>query len=76
VSIIENSGAIVIPVDEIYFNVTNFHSLQTITMSPRYELEDTIIRRYSRFNAMGTQLTVRPIHPTTIEILSVIFYPV
>ena len=36
-----------------------FHSFQTLTMARRFEFEDTITRRYSRFNAMGTQLVVR-----------------
>jgi len=63
VSIIENSGAEVIKVAEIYFSVTYFHSLQTIIMARRFDIEDTITRRYTRFNATGTQLTVRLLPP-------------
>ena len=70
-SFIENSGAIVIKVAKIHFSVTYFYSLQTITMSRRFEIEDTITRMYSRINDMGTQLTVRLL-PLNIEILSVI----
>jgi hypothetical protein len=32
-------------------------------MARRFEIEDTITRRYSRFNAMGAQLTVRLLPP-------------
>jgi len=38
-------------------------------MACRIEIEDTITRRYSRFNAMGTQLVVRLLPPLTPEIL-------
>ena len=38
--------------------------MQTITMAPRFEIEDTITRQYSRFNATGTQLVVRLLPPT------------
>jgi len=43
---------------------TYFHSLQTITMVHRFEIENTITRRYSRFNAIGTQLIVRLLPPS------------
>jgi hypothetical protein len=33
-------------------------------MARRFEIEDTITRRYSRFNAMGTQLVVRLLPPS------------
>jgi len=41
-----------------------FHSLQIITMARRLEIEDTITRRYIRFNAIGTQLIVRLLPPS------------
>jgi len=31
---------------------------------PRFELDDTIRRQYSRYNAVGTQLTVRLLAPS------------
>ena len=33
-------------------------------MARRFEIEDTITRQYSRFNASGTQLVLRLIHPS------------
>jgi len=33
-------------------------------MARRFEIEDTITRRYSRFNAIGTQLIVRRVPPS------------
>jgi len=42
----------------------NVHSFHTITMFRRFEIEDNITRRYSRFNAKGTQLTVRLLPPS------------
>jgi hypothetical protein len=33
-------------------------------MARRFEIEDTITRRYSRFNAIGTQLIVRLLPPS------------
>jgi len=33
-------------------------------MSHRFEIEDTITRRYSRFNAIGMQLIVRLLRPS------------
>jgi len=33
-------------------------------MARRFEIEDTIPRRHSRFNAMGTQLEVRLLPPS------------
>jgi hypothetical protein len=32
-------------------------------MAPRFEIEDTITRQYSRFGAMGSQLVVRLLPP-------------
>jgi len=33
-------------------------------MARRFEIEDTITRRYNRFNAIGTQLIVRLLPPS------------
>ena len=43
---------------------TYFHSLQTIAMARRFEIEYTITGRCSRFNAIGTQLIVRLLPPS------------
>ena len=72
-SIIENSGAIEIKETDIYFSFKYYHSLETTNIGRSLDIEDTITRRYSRFNATGTQLRVRLLTPVTPEFLSEIF---
>jgi len=43
---------------------TYFHSLQIKTMARKFEIEDNITRRYSRFNANGRELIVRLLPPS------------
>jgi len=39
-------------------------------MARRFEIEYTITKRYSRFNATGTQLIVRLLHPSNARSVS------
>ena len=41
-----------------------FSVFQTIVMTRRFEIDDTITRRYKRFNATGTQLIARLLPPS------------
>ena len=38
-------------------------------MAPRFEIDDTLRRQYKRYNAVGTQFTVRLLPPRKIVIL-------
>jgi len=46
-----------------YVHVTNLHKLFVIDfrerIASRFEIDDTIRRQYSRYNAVGSNLTVR-----------------
>jgi len=67
--------AIRIILDKISFSYkTYYHILQTISKARRFEIDDTITRRYRRFNAKVMQLIARLLAPlTTTEFVSVIF---
>ena len=51
-------------------HVSNLHSFNFINfterMACRFEIDDTVRRQYRRYNALGTQLTVRLL-PSTVS---------